>query len=103
MSRRSIESGKRLADELVAVVCAETGQEPEAVTAIVRPIARYLDREYGGQVVYKKAQKREALVAQIQRDLKNRVPKKVVCRIHGISPRTLYRMLVDNDSAAEAA
>jgi len=102
MSRRSIEAGKALAEELVAVVCAETGQAPEAVVAVVRPIARYLDREYGGQTVYKKALKRESLILQIQRDLKNRVPKKVICRVHGISPKTLYRMLVDND-LSEAA
>jgi sirohydrochlorin ferrochelatase len=100
MSRRSIESGKRLADELAAVVCAETGQTPAEVAAIVRPIARYLDREYGGQMVYKKAQKREVLIANIQRDLKNRVPKTVICRIHGISTRTLYRLIVDNDAEA---
>lgn len=100
MSRRSIESGKRLADELVAVVCAETGKQPEDVASVVRPIARYLDREYGGQTVYKKAIKRETLIAHIHRDLKNRVPKKVICRVHGISPKTLYRMLVDNDAEA---
>jgi phenylpyruvate tautomerase PptA (4-oxalocrotonate tautomerase family) len=100
VSRRSIESGKILADELLAVVCAETGKQPEDVAVIVRPIARYLDREYGGQTVYKKALKRELTVALIRHDLKNRVPKKVICRLHGISPRTLYRILVDNNAEA---
>lgn len=102
MSRRSIESGKALTDELIAVVCAETGQTREAVIAIVRPIARYLDREYGGQRVYKKAGEKNAdqravLVANIRRDLAMRVPKKVICRVHGISPSRLYRLLDDNE------
>lgn len=97
MSRRSIEAGKALTDELIAVVCSETGQTREAVIAIVRPIARYLDREYGGQSVYKKAVKREVLLADIKRDLAMRVPKKVICRVHGISASKLYRLLVDND------
>ena len=105
MSRRSIESGKALTDELVAVVCSETGQTKEAVLSIVRPIARYLDREYGGQRIYKKtaakdADKRETLIANIKRDLSMRVPKKVICRVHGISPSRLYRLLVDDDSGA---
>ena len=99
MSRRSIESGKTLTDELVAVVCKETGQPKEAVLSIVRPIARYLDREYGGQNVYKKSSKRESvdILADVQRDLLNKVPKRVICRIHGISTTKLYRMLNDVD------
>jgi hypothetical protein len=102
MSRRSIESGKALTDELVAVVCSETGQTREAVLAIVRPIARYLDREYGGQNIYKKkaennAEGRAALLANIKRDLAMRVPKKVICRVHAISASRLYRMIVDEN------
>lgn len=103
MSRRSIEAGKALTDELIAVVCKETGQTREAVIAIVRPIARYLDREYGGQSVYKKAVKREVLVADIKRDLAMHVPKRVICRVHGISASKLYRLLVDNDIEVPAA
>jgi len=97
MSRRSIESGKTLTEELVTVVCSETGNTREAVLAIVRPIAKYLDREYGGQNVYKKSSKRENgdLLANVQRDLKNNVPKRVICRVHGMSASKLYRLLND--------
>lgn len=100
MTRRSIASGNALTDELVAVVCNETGQTKEAVLAIVRPIAKYLDREYGGQNIYKKSGKREAgdLLSRVQRDLKNNVPKRVICRIHGIGTSTLYRLLNDAQS-----
>ncbi len=104
MSRRSIESGKALTDELIAVVCNETGRSREAVIAIVRPIAKYLDREYGGQNIYKKSSKRspDDLVAQVRCDIKNRVPKRVICRIHGISTTKLYRMLNDGEPPASA-
>lgn len=105
MGRRSIESGKSLTDELVAVVCNETGQSKEAVLSIVRPIARYLDREYGGQNVYKKTSKREAgdILADVQRDLLNKVPKRVICRIHRISANKLYRLLNDEAGHADGA
>lgn len=95
MSRRSIESGKALTDELVAAVCAETGMDAAVVTPIVQPIARYLDREYGGQVVYKKTRKREILLANIRRDLEMKIPKRVICRAYGLSASTLYRLLTD--------
>lgn len=96
MSRRSIESGKALTDELVAVVCNATGQTPEAVVAIVRPIADYLDREYGGQQIYKKTEKRDVMLANIKRDIANRIPKRVICRLHNISASKLYRLLTED-------
>lgn len=96
MSRRSLESGKALADELVAVACAATGQPAEVVAAIVKPIAKYLDREYGGQYLYKKTEKRDALLANIKRDLAMRIPKRVICRLHGLSASKLYRLLTDD-------
>ena len=99
MSRRSIESGKALTDELVAVVCNETGQSREEVLPIVRPIARYLDREYGGQRIYKKSDKRDVLLANVRRDIAMKVPKRVICKVHGISAGKLYRLLTDNGAA----
>jgi hypothetical protein len=98
MRRSSIESGKALTDELTAVACAATGMTAEAILAIVRPIARYLDKEYGGQKIYKKSGKLdEAMVASIQRDLAMKIPKRVICRIHGITPPKLYRVLSGDD------
>lgn len=99
MSRRSLESGKALTDELIAVACAATGQTSEAVAAIVRPIAKYLDREYGGQYLYKKSEKRGELLANIKRDLEMKVPKRVICRLHNISASKLYRLLTDDAEA----
>lgn len=96
--KRSIEAGKALADELTAVACKATGLSVEAVVAIVRPIAKYLDKEYGGQKIYKKSGKLDdALIASIQRDLAMKIPKRVVCRIHGIAPPKLYRILNGED------
>lgn len=96
--RRSIESGKALTDELTAVACAATGLDAEAIVAIVRPIALYLDKEYGGQKIYKKSGKLDAdMVASIKRDVANKIPKRVICRIHGISPTKLYGVLYGND------
>jgi len=103
MSRRSLESGKALTDELIAVACTATGQTSEAVAAIVRPIAKYLDREYGGQYLYKKSEKRDVLLANIKRDLANRIPKRVICRLHNISASKLYRLLTDDAEAHLAA
>ncbi|MGH8122238.1 MAG: hypothetical protein ACREPT_05655 [Rudaea sp.] len=91
--KRSIESGKALADELTAVACTETGQSREVVALIVKPIARYLDREYGGQKLYKKSSTREALLADVKRDMDMKIPKRVICRIHNISTSKLYRLL----------
>ena len=99
MSRRSLESGKALTDELIAVACTATGQPADVVAAIVKPIAKYLDREYGGQCLYKKSEKRDVLLANIKRDIANKIPKRVVCRLHGISAAKLYRLLTDDAEA----
>jgi len=98
MRRSSIESGKALTDELTAVACAATGLAADAIVAIVRPIARYLDKEYGGQKIYKKSGKLdEAMMVSIRRDLAMKIPKRVICKIHGLSPAKLYRALAGDD------
>lgn len=90
---RAIVAGKALIDELTSVACSATGCDPAEILRIVRPIARYLDREYGGQVLYKHTEKREINMDDIRRDLAMKIPKRVICKLHSISPYKLYLLL----------
>lgn len=90
----SVSPLQALEDEMVQAVVAETGMQPEAVRFLVGPIVRHLASEYGGDRIYiPKA--REIDAEQVRRDFGESKDVTLVCRTHGISRRTLYRLLQD--------
>lgn len=98
---RSIQSGKALERDLVAIICAETGATSLDAARFIEPVVRYLQREYGGNSVYIPKEGRLLDVAQIRREFAQRVPARVICRSHSISSRTLYRLLDGDDPELE--
>jgi hypothetical protein len=91
MTRRSLESGNALVAELVTVVCNATGKPIDVVAPFIRPAAQYLDAEYGGQNLYKKAARSTVDVAAIERDYVDvGIAARVVCALHGISVTKFY-------------
>lgn len=93
MKRRRIDSGVALRSELITAACAVTGQAAEVVEAIVDPIVKHLQMNYGGDKLYIPAEGRTLDELQVYRDYLARHPVKRICRDHSISQRTLYRII----------
>lgn len=97
MSRR-IQTSTALQSEFVTAACAATGKDAEEVTRIIAPVIAYLQDNYAGGKLYISKRGRTLDIEQLRREVQQGIPVRVLCRKHAISPRTLQRLLTDQEA-----
>lgn len=88
-----VQSGTALRAELITAACTATGHTAEAVSAVIEPVVKYLQDNYGGGKLYIAKPGRMLDLQQLYADYIKRVPERELCRKHSISPRTLVRII----------
>lgn len=90
---REIDATQALEDELVAAVSGETGMVASLARLFVRPVVKYLQAKHGGRRMYVPSPGRVYDIDAMRQQLEQTRDVDLVCRSHGVSRTTLYRLL----------
>ena len=92
MSSRDIDKTEALRSEIVRGIVDQLGVPESLAMPYANSVLSYLQREYPGQQLYIPAPSRQYDVLQISAQLQGGASIAKVCRDHGISRPTLYRL-----------
>jgi Mor family transcriptional regulator len=89
---KEVDRTEALRRELVGAIVQETGMREVMAVPIANSLLMYLQREYPGQQLYIPAPSRQYDVLQIRAGLERGESITSVCRTHGVSRSSLYKM-----------
>lgn len=91
-SNRDIDRTESLRSEIVRGIVDQLGVPESLAMPYANSVLAYLQREYAGQQLYIPASPRQYDVLQITAELEKGSPISRVCREHGLSRTTLYKL-----------
>ena len=100
---REIDATQALEDELVAALAKDTGMLPSLAVMFVRPVVRYLQSKHAGRRMYVPSPGRTYDVEAMRQQLAETRDVDLVCKTHGVSRTTLYRLLDESEETPNTA